>query len=340
VAEIRPELFNEDEGEFDGRSDNKGVEPEAVAVGVVEGTHYAFIGLERDSGVMVFDLSDPSSPVFDQYIAGDATGNNGPETIDFIPASDSTSGLAQIAVAYEGDDTDTASDSTVVFELDNLSVDNSATGRTDAPDTLVGDEGDDILGAGPGDDLVNGNGGNDSLGGGFDNDVVNGGAGNDTIGGGGQNDTVLGGEGDDLMGGGTGMDLVSGGLGNDSLGGGEGNDTVTGDDGDDFVAGGGRDDLVDGGAGDDTVNGGNGDDTMTGGDGDDMFVFNTVKAGEVDIITDFEDGTEALRLTGVTFDDLSITDGEDGAEVALAGHTIVLEGVSAADLSQDDFMFL
>ncbi|MDR9393526.1 MAG: choice-of-anchor I family protein [Roseovarius sp.] len=376
VAEIRPELFNEDEGEFDGRSDNKGVEPEAVAVGVVEGTHYAFIGLERDSGVMVFDLSDPSSPVFDQYIAGDATGNNGPETIDFIPASDSTSGLAQIAVAYEGDDTDTASDSTVVFELDNLSVDNSATGRTDAPDTLVGDEGDDILGAGPGDDLVNGNGGNDSLGGGFDNDVVNGGAGNDTIGGGfgddavsggadddfvnggfgtdhvlgetgndtigggGQNDTVLGGEGDDLMGGGTGMDLVSGGLGNDSLGGGEGNDTVTGDDGDDFVAGGGRDDLVDGGAGDDTVNGGNGDDTMTGGDGDDMFVFNTVKAGEVDIITDFEDGAEVLRLTGVTFDDLSITDGEDGAEVALAGHTIVLEGVSAADLSQDDFMFL
>ena len=65
--------------------------------------------------------------------------------------------------------------------------------------------------------------------------------------------------------------------------------------------------------------------------------FNPVNVGK---LNDFEDGAEVLRLTGVTFDDLSITDGEDGAEVALAGHTIVLEGVSAADLSQDDFMFL
>jgi len=111
IAEIRPELFNADDGEFDGRSDNKGVEPEAIAVGEVDGRYFAFVGLERDNGIMVFDITDPSAPTFDQYIDSEANGNISPETIDFIPAVESATGQAQIAVAYEGDG------NTVLFDV-------------------------------------------------------------------------------------------------------------------------------------------------------------------------------------------------------------------------------
>ena len=103
IAEIRPDLFNQDEGDIDDRSDDKGVEPEAVAAGEVDGRYYAFVGLERDNGIMVFDITDPSAPVFDQYIDSESNGNISPETIQFIPASESVTGQAQIAVAYEGD---------------------------------------------------------------------------------------------------------------------------------------------------------------------------------------------------------------------------------------------
>ncbi|MEQ8900453.1 MAG: choice-of-anchor I family protein [Roseovarius sp.] len=103
IAEIRPDLFNQDEGDIDDRSDDKGVEPEAIAAGEVDGRYYAFVGLERDNGIMVFDITDPSAPVFDQYIDSEANGNISPETIQFIPASESATGEAQIAVAYEGD---------------------------------------------------------------------------------------------------------------------------------------------------------------------------------------------------------------------------------------------
>ncbi|MBC7179209.1 MAG: choice-of-anchor I family protein, partial [Roseovarius sp.] len=370
IAEIRPELFNQDEGEFDNRSDDKGVEPEAIAVGVVEGKPYVFIGLERDSGIMVFDISDPANPVFDSYIDSEANGNISPETIAFIPAEQSATGFAQIAIAHEGDG------NTVIYNLDNLGVDNSAAGRSDGEDTLIGSDGDDNLGAGAGNDLVNGGAGNDSLGGGFGDDTVNGGAGNDTIGGGlgddlvnggadndvvnggGGNDRVLGedgndrlgggqgadtvegGAGDDNLGGGAGTDRLEGGDGNDSLGGGLGDDDVFGGDGDDFLAGGGRDDLLDGGTGNDTLNGGEGNDLMTGGEGVDTFVFNTLTSGEADIITDFDVSAETVILRSVAnFDALDITDTVAGAVVTADGQTITFEAVLAADLTADNFLF-
>src|SRR4030095_2350829 len=46
----------------DNRSDDKGVEPESVVVGDVGGHLYAFVGLERDSGIVVFDVSEPTAP--------------------------------------------------------------------------------------------------------------------------------------------------------------------------------------------------------------------------------------------------------------------------------------
>lgn len=107
TAENEPDLFNEDEGEVDGRSDDKGVEPEAVAVGNVEGNMYAFIGLERQSGIMVYDITNPRDPMFVTYYNnrswedGKVTGDVAPEIIKFIPASQSPNGEYMIAVGYE-----------------------------------------------------------------------------------------------------------------------------------------------------------------------------------------------------------------------------------------------
>ncbi|MEO0429187.1 MAG: CHRD domain-containing protein [Pseudomonadota bacterium] len=112
VAEIAPERFNDDDGEPNqNRSDAKGPEPEAVATGVIGGETYAFIGAERDSGVFVFNISDPTAPTFVTYIDGFENGDISPETIAFIPADESSSGNAQIAVAYE------VSGETVLFDV-------------------------------------------------------------------------------------------------------------------------------------------------------------------------------------------------------------------------------
>ncbi|MEM6973935.1 MAG: choice-of-anchor I family protein [Pseudomonadota bacterium] len=119
LASIAPERFNDDDGEDDeDRSDAKGPEPEAITVGQVGDSLYAFIGLERDSGVMIYDITVPADAFFVDYIAGfdDIFGENegdnqGPETIAFIPAEESTTGNPQIAVAYE------ISGSTVVYDI-------------------------------------------------------------------------------------------------------------------------------------------------------------------------------------------------------------------------------
>jgi len=88
----------------------KGVEPEGIAIGTIGKKTYAFIGLERVGGIMVYDISTPQSPQFVQYInnrdfSGDAeadtAGDLGPEGIAFIPAHDSPDGHPMLAVANE-----------------------------------------------------------------------------------------------------------------------------------------------------------------------------------------------------------------------------------------------
>jgi 2',3'-cyclic-nucleotide 2'-phosphodiesterase/3'-nucleotidase/5'-nucleotidase len=101
---------NDENGSFDNRSDDKGTEPEGVAVGKINGATYAFIGLERMGGVMVYDISDPYAPVFVQYInnrdySGDAelgtAGDLGPEILAFIEAGDSPNGQPLLVVSNE-----------------------------------------------------------------------------------------------------------------------------------------------------------------------------------------------------------------------------------------------
>jgi hypothetical protein len=65
-----PEFFNSnhEENAFDNRSDNKGPEPEGVTLAKLWGRDYAFIGLERIGGVMIYDISNPYAPQFVQYL--------------------------------------------------------------------------------------------------------------------------------------------------------------------------------------------------------------------------------------------------------------------------------
>ena len=76
---------------FDGRSDDKGPEPEDLAFGRVDGRPYLFVGLERANGVMAFDVSEPESPSFAAFLGNprgagfDAEGEF-PERLDFVPA--------------------------------------------------------------------------------------------------------------------------------------------------------------------------------------------------------------------------------------------------------------
>ncbi len=101
TAQLVPTIFNSNgtTATFDTRSDNKGPEPEAVTVGYVSGKPYAFIGLERTGGVMVYDLSKPEAPQFVQYIRTE--GDVSPEGLKFISAADSPNGKPLLAVANE-----------------------------------------------------------------------------------------------------------------------------------------------------------------------------------------------------------------------------------------------
>ncbi|WP_067728631.1 choice-of-anchor I family protein [Oceanobacillus damuensis] len=108
TAEALPEHFNtnNDELKYDGRSDAKGPEPETVVSGEIDGTTYAFIALERFSGIMVYDLSNPLSPEFKKLISSrdfseDVKGDVSPEGLQFIGAKQSPTGNALLATTHE-----------------------------------------------------------------------------------------------------------------------------------------------------------------------------------------------------------------------------------------------
>lgn len=114
TAELFPADFNtdNDENDFDGRSDAKGPEPEAVAVGEINGETFAFVGLERFGGVMIFNITDPTSPTYETFLSGrdfdgdpeaepSTAGDLAPESITFIPAADSPNDQPLLMVANE-----------------------------------------------------------------------------------------------------------------------------------------------------------------------------------------------------------------------------------------------
>ncbi|WP_156680085.1 choice-of-anchor I family protein [Sphingomonas profundi] len=104
-----PSIFNIDSGgtTADDRSDNKGPEPEGVAVGQVGDRLYAFVTLERQGGVMVYDISDPARASLTNYIPATAQ-DSAPEVVTFVSAADSPTGVALVLSANEVSGTITA----------------------------------------------------------------------------------------------------------------------------------------------------------------------------------------------------------------------------------------
>jgi hypothetical protein len=68
----------------DGRSDDKGPEPESVTVGQMGDNILAFIGLERTSGVFVYQLNKPHQPQAVAFLDVENLGDVGPEGLLYI----------------------------------------------------------------------------------------------------------------------------------------------------------------------------------------------------------------------------------------------------------------
>lgn len=83
----------------DNRSDDKSVEPEAITIGKVGNKTIAFVGMERADVIAVYDVTNPSAPVFiKMFSTGDA-----PEGVLFIPASKSPIQQSLLVVSSEND---------------------------------------------------------------------------------------------------------------------------------------------------------------------------------------------------------------------------------------------
>ena len=125
TAEVYGSDFNQSHNKLkaENRSAKKGPEPEALTTGVIDGKTYAFIGLERMGGIMVYDISQPSEAKFIQYLnSRDMTvdpsdnkqkntqgittyqvdaGDLGPEGIKFVEAKASPTGTPILIVGNE-----------------------------------------------------------------------------------------------------------------------------------------------------------------------------------------------------------------------------------------------
>lgn len=70
TSHIYPDNFNSDKEEntFDTRSDDKGPGAGSSGFRQICGMTYAFIGLERIGGIMVYDITNPFKVKFNTYI--------------------------------------------------------------------------------------------------------------------------------------------------------------------------------------------------------------------------------------------------------------------------------
>ncbi|WP_229055092.1 choice-of-anchor I family protein [Aeromicrobium sp. Leaf350] len=124
VARVLPQYFNSNhtESNFEGRSEDKGPEPENLTIGTVGDRTYAFIGFERVGGVIAYDITDPANAEYVTYLnnrdftvsaegsledAADpaavlaSAGDLGPEGLTFVKAADSPTGQALVIVGNE-----------------------------------------------------------------------------------------------------------------------------------------------------------------------------------------------------------------------------------------------
>jgi len=117
IAQERPRFFNADWNTTSGfmnaaesRSASKGPEPEGLAIGKAYGRTWMVLALERDNGLMLYDMTNPVKPMFRQYIntsipGGDilvgSAGDVSPEGVLFLEAAQSPTGKPMVVVSYE-----------------------------------------------------------------------------------------------------------------------------------------------------------------------------------------------------------------------------------------------
>ena len=124
TAERYPEFFNvsNDSLKKEKRSRSKGPEPEGLVLGTVGQKTYAFIGLERIGGIMVYDITQPESSkhvgyfnnrrfdvpaTLDNGTANPEAGDSGIEGLIFVPAEKSPTSTNLIVVGNETSGTTT-----------------------------------------------------------------------------------------------------------------------------------------------------------------------------------------------------------------------------------------
>lgn len=87
------------------RSDDKGPEPEGITTAVINGENYLFVSLERVGGAMIFNINNPTSPVFIGYYNNRSTSVSGPdlgaEGMIYISAEASPNGNSLVILANE-----------------------------------------------------------------------------------------------------------------------------------------------------------------------------------------------------------------------------------------------
>lgn len=162
TGKLFPEYFNANheykKHQIDRRSYKKGPEPETVEVIQIDGSYYAVIALERIGGFMVYDITNPSSPVYKDYLNvrkfaseeslrilkndpkydGDEEGPNESELIDesgrgdlgaegvrLVSAQDSPTGYPLVLVGNEVTGTVTIAEFTVGYQAPSQSTDSS-----------------------------------------------------------------------------------------------------------------------------------------------------------------------------------------------------------------------
>ena len=124
TAKRYPEFFNvsNDSLKKEKRSRSKGPEPEGLVLGTVGQKTYAFVGLERIGGIMVYDITNPESSKHVGYFnnrqfdvpatlsdgtANPDAGDSGIEGLIFVPAEKSPTSTNLVVVGNETSGTTT-----------------------------------------------------------------------------------------------------------------------------------------------------------------------------------------------------------------------------------------
>ena len=138
--------------------------------------------------------------------------------------------------------------------------------------------------------------------------------------------------------------------GADTLNGLAGNDELIADDSsrttNDLLYGGAGDDTLYGSNGNNTLDGGTGKDTISSGGGNDTIVIRSGDGGtdiaNADVLTDFADGTDVIGMDGLSFDNLTISQGtgDYSSHVVVKYGTeflIIIQNTNVSNITDLDF---